>query len=638
MDRPLRTFLVLLIVVLSYPHAAAAQTCPATPQAECLCDPQTEDCRSKLINLIRNEKVGIDVAFWFMEDARYTTELINRHKAGVPIRVLVDQRANASKRLNEQILNTLRDGLIPMRDKFGGDILHHKFMLFQGQDMVEFSKANYTGISFVPSTPNVNYFDEVIFFSNDPNITNSFRRRFEDNWKNTSIFRNLYNMTDPLLSLAQNCSTCTIHSSMNFVPLQNFATRMIGRIDKETQAIDAIVYRVTYHGQADAMIRAVSRGVAVRLITEPSEYRNPDRLWVAKHLDRMYVAHVPMKWRKHEGLMHQGSIVLRGLGEVIFGSSNWTTASNGYQDEHNYFYNPSLGKPWFYDYFADQFDRKWNDTTNYVPFQPKPPTSPLYSLPANGAGGVSSSATLTWDGGNWAHLYDIYFGTNPNPPLIATNLELGSPVTGTLEKYTVTNLLPGTTYYWRIVSKTWAYLTNSGPVWSFTTAGGTGASTTGNTPFGGTPAALPGTFQAENFDNGGQNIAWFDTTVGNAYGAYRSTDVDIEPTTDGGGYNVAKTKAGEWLEYTVNVTASGTYAFQARVANVGTGATFRVYVDGTDVTGPIAVPDTGGWQTWMTLTGPRVALSAGPRVVRIYLATISSGGGVGNFNWFQFVQ
>ena len=60
-----------------------------------LCDPGGEDCRAILINYIRNETVGIDVAFWFMEDARYTAELIKKHQAGVPVRVLMDPRANA---------------------------------------------------------------------------------------------------------------------------------------------------------------------------------------------------------------------------------------------------------------------------------------------------------------------------------------------------------------------------------------------------------------------------------------------------------------------------------------------------------------------------------------------------------------
>jgi hypothetical protein len=429
---------------------------------------------------------------------------------------------------------------------------------------------------------------------------------------------------------------------MNFVPLEDFSNRSVWRYNSETRAIDALVFRVTDHRQANGMIDAVARGVPVRLITEPSEYRNPVRVWHAKHVDRMYMGGVQIKHSNHQGMMHQASVVMHGLGEVIFGSSNWTTASAGYQDEHNYFYNPSLNKPWFFQWFADQFNRKWNDTTNYVPFQPLPPGSPVYSLPQNGAGGVASSVTLTWDGGNWAHLYDIYFGTSPNPPLWESNKELGSPLTDQPETFTVANLQPGTTYYWRIVGKTWAQLTNSGPVWSFTTSGtapgGGGTSPGGSTPYGGTPAAVPGVFQAENFDEGGQGVAYFDTTAGNSRGAYRTTDVDIEGSTDtGGGFNIAKTRAGEWLQYTVNVATAGTYRLEARVASAGAGSQFRVTVDGAAVTGDVAVPNTGGWQTWQTVTAGNVQLSAGQHVVRVLLAVEGSAGGVGNYNWFRFV-
>ena len=219
-----------------------------------------------------------------------------------------------------------------------------------------------------------------------------------------------------------------------------------------------------------------------------------------------------------------------------------------------------------------------------------------------------------------------------------SNQEIGSPVDGVRETYTVTDLLPGTTYYWRIVGKTWALLGNSGPTWSFTTSG----TAPGLTPFGGTPAAIPGTFQAENFDEGGQLVAYYDTTPGNSRDgtSYRpGTDVDIETTTDtGGGYAIGKTRPGEWLKYTVNVTATGTYQFQARIANVGTGGAFNVEVDGTDRTGPIAVPDTGGWQTWQTVTVGGIQLSAGLHAIRVVLTTAASSGGVGDYNWFAFVQ
>jgi hypothetical protein len=156
-------------------------------------------------------------------------------------------------------------------------------------------------------------------------------------------------------------------------------------------------------------------------------------------------------------------------------------------------------------------------------------------------------------------------------------------------------------------------------------------------PFGGTPASLPGVFQAENFDTGSAGAAYYDTTSGNSGGAYRSSDVDIEPSTDsGGGFNLSKTRAGEWLKYTVNATSSGTYTFEARVANIGTGATFHVEVDGVDQTGPIGVPDTGGWQAWQTISKPGVPLTAGSHTVRIVLRTVSTSNGAGNFNWFRF--
>jgi hypothetical protein len=426
-----------------------------------------------LLELIRNEHVAIDVALWFIEDERYATELINRHNAGIPVRVLTDQRAvNSYGQFHPAIVARLRDAGIPLREKYTGNILHFKMMMFHGQNMLQFSKANYTPFSFVPAEPNVNYFDEAPYFTNDDRLTASFRRRFDDLWVNTTQYRNLANIAG---ALARRCPTCTIDPSMNFPPLEDFANRSVARYVREPHGIDAIVFRVTDHRHPDGMIGAVARGVPVRVITEPSEYRNPERPWHAKHVDRMWNFGVQIKHRQHAGLTHQASVVLRGLGEVIFGSSNWTTASASYQDEHNYFYNPGLQKPWFFQWFADQFDAKWNDTTNYVPFQPLPPDNPAYYSPSPGAIGQDATVTLTWDGGSWAHLYDIYFGTTPDPPLFIENVELGSPVQGQLERFTMNNLQLGTTYYWRIVGKTWAQRQNSGSVWSFTIAGQRGA-------------------------------------------------------------------------------------------------------------------------------------------------------------------
>jgi hypothetical protein len=153
-------------------------------------------------------------------------------------------------------------------------------------------------------------------------------------------------------------------------------------------------------------------------------------------------------------------------------------------------------------------------------------------------------------------------------------------------------------------------------------------------PYGGTAAVLPGTIQAENFDDGGARSGYTDTTAGNAGGKYRATDVDIESTNDGGsGYDVGWAFAGEWLNYSVDVTSAGNYDLDVRVASAGAGGTFHIEVNGVDKTGPLTVPNTGGWQTWTTIRCPAVALSSGPQVWRLVMDTNGSTTAVGNFNY-----
>jgi hypothetical protein len=45
-----------------------------------------------------------------------------------------------------------------------------------GKPVVEFSAANYTSDSFVPSLPYQNYIDEVVYITDDPRITGTLGR------------------------------------------------------------------------------------------------------------------------------------------------------------------------------------------------------------------------------------------------------------------------------------------------------------------------------------------------------------------------------------------------------------------------------------------------------------------------------
>ena len=58
------------------------------------------------------------------------------------------------------------------------------------------------------------------------------------------------------------------------------------------------------------------------------------------------------------------------------------------------------------------------------------------------------------------------------------------------------------------------------------------AASSGDQPFGGTPAAVPGTVQAANYDTGGQGVAYNVTSANGSANSYRSDGIDLEATAD----------------------------------------------------------------------------------------------------------
>ena len=193
-------------------------------RAERLCDPAGEDCRAILLNLIRNEHVGIDVAFWFMEDARYSAELIRRAQAGVPVRVLSTRAPTPAIPSTRRSSKSCSAAGIPIRRRNVSAILHWKMMLFAGQGQVEFSGANYSPDALVADDPYRNYVDEAIFFTEDAAIVQSFMQRFDDLWIDTTSYANYANMTG---TLRRRYPTYPIAPEMNFPPSHSYRDRAV---------------------------------------------------------------------------------------------------------------------------------------------------------------------------------------------------------------------------------------------------------------------------------------------------------------------------------------------------------------------------------------------------------------------------
>lgn len=145
--------------------------------------------------------------------------------------------------------------------------------------------------------------------------------------------------------------------------------------------------------------------------------------------------------------------------------------------------------------------------------------------------------------------------------------------------------------------------------------------------------SLPGRIQAEDFDTGGEGVAFHDSDDSVPSGGYRDDGVDLDVTGDsGGGYDIDWDAAGEWLEYTVDVPdAAAAYSVSLRVACPGDGRKLWLRLDGA-VLAVFPVPNTGGAQNWQTVTLPRVPVTGGPaRVLRLE----SPEGGF-RLNWLEF--
>jgi Carbohydrate binding module (family 6)/Glycosyl hydrolases family 16 len=145
------------------------------------------------------------------------------------------------------------------------------------------------------------------------------------------------------------------------------------------------------------------------------------------------------------------------------------------------------------------------------------------------------------------------------------------------------------------------------------------SSGSGEGPYGGSPASIPGTVMNENYDTGGAGVGYYVTSVNGTDNGYRSDGVDLETATSPAtGNDLGWTSGGQWFRYTVDVYTAGTYTVSFLVASPsGVSDGFHLAnSSGTNLTGSVNVPSTGGWQSWTTVTAS-VTLPGGTQTLTL---------------------
>ncbi len=167
----------------------------------------------------------------------------------------------------------------------------------------------------------------------------------------------------------------------------------------------------------------------------------------------------------------------------------------------------------------------------------------------------------------------------------------------------------------------------------------------------GTPFKIvifPETFQAEDYDLGGEGVGYHDIdSINFGRTSYRPNDgVDIEFVD--GKYSVGWVGKDEWLKFTFDVPSNklGNYKIAARVAKETTITTdLALELDGIPK-GKIRVPITGSWQTWTIASNDANQnpifidiTSPGTHVLKVIMTSPTVGGSGAallNFDWISF--
>ena len=147
---------------------------------------------------------------------------------------------------------------------------------------------------------------------------------------------------------------------------------------------------------------------------------------------------------------------------------------------------------------------------------------------------------------------------------------------------------------------------------------------------------LPTTLEAEWYAAGGEGTAYHDTTAGNYFtspypGYLRGDDVDLEISSTHK-YDIGQTANGEWTMYDIWVPTTRNYTVGFSVASQFSTGQVRLDLDtsGHSIGSTLNVPNTGGWQTWQTIS-ESVSLTAGYHKLFVH---ISAGGF--NLNYLTF--
>jgi len=151
-------------------------------------------------------------------------------------------------------------------------------------------------------------------------------------------------------------------------------------------------------------------------------------------------------------------------------------------------------------------------------------------------------------------------------------------------------------------------------------------------PYKNNVAIIPGTIEAENYDEAGQGFSYYDNDTDNKGDGNFRTDEGVDIVKTDNGYAIGYTEKDEWLEYTVNVEESNEYDVSTYVSNSSELEGFNLFLDNKQLTESYTIPQTSeNWSAYDEIPIGTAYMEKGEHILKLQIV-----GNYVNIDWLKF--
>jgi phosphatidylserine/phosphatidylglycerophosphate/cardiolipin synthase-like enzyme len=280
-------------------------------------DPKNTD--KGLIKLIRGAKASLDGAFYDIEDPGVVAEMIKAKKRGVQIRLVTDtdnlvEKSDPSK--PRAAIEQLKAADVPVVDDKRSAIMHHKFMVVDGQ-------AVWTGSTNLTPTSLYAHNNNALILKSSQ-LADAYTTEFERLFIKKEFGASVRQDVKPVKPIRIGSSTVRVF----FSPRGGGREAVVNELKQAKSRIRFMTFSLTDHETGDTILAKAKAGVKVEGVF--------DR-WLAAGQYSLFdtfkgVAGVEVCKDGNEALMHHKVIVIDNT-TVITGSYNYSENAEANNNE-----------------------------------------------------------------------------------------------------------------------------------------------------------------------------------------------------------------------------------------------------------------------------------------------------------------